>query len=251
MNRTSARSPDIFGIFAGLAAFAILSIGGRIVPDATSSCSPSAAATVPNARSSEPETTKSELASSGNENLARGKQRARDAEATKDASTPTTGQIRDAISAGFGPALTIPPGEKEGALRYFVGDFNGDGFQDVAVAVSSDGNPDFKLVAGVRVSSPRSKSQSDIDLKQHIEGIAIIHGGPGGWEASASLPRFLLVWVGYPSKLAKKHGSVRLKYPLPPQAKGDALFCMGDGSGDGYVYFDGTEYRFKPVGRAD
>jgi hypothetical protein len=136
-------------------------------------------------------------------------------------------------------------------LRYFIGDFNGDGIQDIAVAVSSDGSPDLKLAPGVKISSPKSRSQSAIDLKQHIEAVAIIHGGPGGWEASPSLPRFLLVWVGYPSKLANKHGGARLKYPLPPQAKGDALYCKGDGSGDGYLYFDGTGYRFKLLTRGD
>jgi hypothetical protein len=136
-------------------------------------------------------------------------------------------------------------------LRYFIGDFNGDGVQDVAIAASSEGNPAFQLAPGVKVSSPKSRTQSPADLKQRFEAIAIVHGGPAGWQNSASLQRFLLVWVGYPSKLAPKNSKTRLKVPLPPHAKGDALLCMGEGSGDGYIYFDGTDYRFKLLTRGD
>jgi hypothetical protein len=174
---------------------------------------------------------------------------------------PTQAEVRGAIARLYKDAVIVEPS------RFVVGDFNGDGSQDVAVVVtpatgmlgeinSEVANwiledpqkiviPDPKNATQrlAPIPAPTRVSQSDVLL-------AVLHGhGPAGWRNTESRQTYLLRnAVG--SEIKSESMAACLKATngktIQPKLRGDVI-SETIGAGRGFLYYSGAKYVWYPM----
>jgi hypothetical protein len=169
---------------------------------------------------------------------------------------PTIAQIRNAVARVF--AKTAAP-DTSLPEAYVVGDFNGDGFEDLAVALKvSDGylgeiNDELanwiledprKLALNRTVSTTRPPPAKTVRAEKGDSLLAIIHGiGPQGWRAPEAKQTFLLKNGAGSNILALPADRVRnVPQKLPP-LKGDVI-KENIGSSSGFIFWTGAWYAW-------
>lgn len=174
-----------------------------------------------------------------------------------------TAAVADALRTSFGSAVEAVTAFKP---YYVLGDFNGDGGEDIVIAVRIKGQRG-DLPADVKVYNPfeRPKAVFPADPTANPTlALAIIHGSKAGWRTSRPLEKYLLfgqspvlilnydrVTSGDPNAIKTliellKKGSKRLKdlgWP-PAAAKGDAII-LGTEATDSILYWNGKNYRWE------
>jgi len=166
------------------------------------------------------------------------------------------------IKEKFGPNVTVVSDIKPAE---FKGDFNGDGFQDLAVLVSPKGKRS-ELAAGVNVVVT-SEGPATLPATAVLNGknsLAILHGSATGLKDSPPNALYLIydfAWVGWngaetgglillPKAKQKrdKAGYAAISaenYVSMPKANiGDALVVPTEAGINTLLYWDGKKYRF-------
>ena len=170
---------------------------------------------------------------------------------------PTFDQIRDAVARVFAksaaPATPLPEG-------YVLGDFNGDDFEDLAVAVRvSDGylGEINNELANWLVEDPRnvltnrtgSTTRPPPGKPVHAEKgdslLAIIHGvGPQGWRSSEAKQTFVLKNGAGSNMLVLTAARLRSASQKLPPLKGDVIKeTLGGNSG--FIFWTGARYEWR------
>ena len=159
-------------------------------------------------------------------------------------------QIQTTIRNGFGSKVKI---ESVDGRSYLLGDFNGDGFSDIAVLVNIEEAKGDLKDHGVRYVdadpwSSRNGSQIDplTDDIQNCLGIAIIHGTAVGWGAAEPAGKFMVYNCFSSFRLIRKGQRIRRgggstgPTPIP---KGDSIFLDLESGATAIVYWHGKTYR--------
>jgi hypothetical protein len=168
------------------------------------------------------------------------------------ASNIPPGQIETVVRDGFGPKVRVES-HSGGEPFYLPGDFNGDGFSDVAILVNiEEARAELKSY-GVRYIDidPYSRRNGlQIDPLSHDShnclGIAIIHGTAAGWEAAHPAGRFMVYECFSSFRLIRKGQRIRRgrgsrgRTPVP---KGDSILLDLETGGTALVYWDGRTFR--------
>lgn len=160
------------------------------------------------------------------------------------------GQIQTAIRNGFGSKVKI---ESADGRSYLLGDFNGDGFSDIAVLVNiEEAKADLKQ-HGVKYvdADPWSRgngSQIDplADGIQNCLGIAIIHGTAVGWAVSEPAGKFMIYNCFSSFRIVRKGQRIRRgggSTGRTPILKGDSIFLDLESGATAIVYWNGKTYR--------
>jgi hypothetical protein len=159
-------------------------------------------------------------------------------------------QIHTAIRNGFGPKTKI---ETVDGQSYLPGDFNGDGFSDIAVLLNiEEARADLKD-HGVKFIdadpwSRRNGAQIDpiTDDMFNCLGIAIIHGTAVGWAAAEPAGKFMVYNCFSSFRIIRKGQRLRRgsgsRGPTP-KPKGDSIFLDLESGGTAVVYWNGKTYR--------
>lgn len=150
---------------------------------------------------------------------------------------------------------------------YLTGDFNADGAQDllsvVKLKVAQGQLPkDVRIVKPFGFEGTESPSSS-AGVETTALGLAILHGGKGGWRVGKPAAKYLLMG-GSPLLILTNDNIIanqvkdlmsvipasrarRRKYSefrVPQTARG-AWIMVGTQVGEGLVYWDGKTYRFQ------
>lgn len=161
-------------------------------------------------------------------------------------------QVRSVIRTGFGPKVEV-----ESALSsdpfYLLGDFNGDGFQDIAVLVNIEqARPDLKKhnVKFVDASPWSSTNGRQIDPESQDShnclGVAIIHGTVSGWKGADITDKFMFYDCFSAFRLVRKGQRIRRgsgSQGATPRPKGDSIFLDLESGATALVYWNGKTYR--------
>jgi hypothetical protein len=171
--------------------------------------------------------------------------------------------VNEALNVSFGSSLEAVKAFKP---YYLTGDFNGDGAQDIVIAVRIKGQRS-DLPTDVRVYNPfeRPKAVFPADpTATPTLALAIIHGARGGWQTPPALERYLMfgqspvlilnygrVTSGEPNdaknlmELLKKGSKRMANFGWPPTAaKGDSI-VLGTEATDSILYWNGKNYRWE------
>lgn len=157
-------------------------------------------------------------------------------------------QIESVVHSAFGSNVEV---RAEGSF-YLLGDFNGDGFSDIAVTVNIEEFSNLKShqVKFINIDPYSRLNGSQIDpLADEYHdclGIAIIHGTAEGWKASNPTGKYMVYECFVPFRLVRKGqrirrgGGSRGPTPVP---KGDSILLELETGGTALVYWNGKTYR--------
>lgn len=174
----------------------------------------------------------------------------------KSVAPPSATEIQDAVARVFDKAAKSDTSRNP---SFAVGDFNGDGSEDLAVTVkASEGALDdinnemanWVLEDPRNVPIPSLSNRTPPHRSVRAENgdrlLAIIHGvGPQGWRAPEAKQTFLLKNGGGDRILAQSFGDLRkTSQPLPP-LRGDVLNETLGGK-SGFVFWTGAKYAWWP-----
>jgi hypothetical protein len=161
-------------------------------------------------------------------------------------------QIESAVRSGFGTKVKVES-HLGGEPFCLPGDFNGDGFSDIAVLVNIEEARSELKSYGVRYINidPYSRQNGlQIDPLSHDShnclGIAIIHGTAAGWKAVDSAGKFMVYECFSSFHLIRKGQRIRRgggsggRTPVP---KGDSILLDLETGGTALVYWNGKTYR--------
>lgn len=161
-------------------------------------------------------------------------------------------QIETVVRNGFGSKVRVES-HLGSEPFYLLGDFNGDGFSDIAVLVNIEEAKHALKDHGVKYvdTDPWSRRNgSQIDPMTHdiqnCLGIAIIHGTAVGWAAAEPAGKFMVYNCFSSFRRIRKGqriprgGGSRGRTPVP---KGDSIFLDLETGGTALVYWDGKTYR--------
>ena len=171
---------------------------------------------------------------------------------------PEMSEVTSAIARGFDKSVTIDQGH---APAFVIGDFNGDGSQDLAVVTRASDNAlseinnelaNWTLEDPHEVPVPGTKGADQpqrakpVKAEQNDQLLAIIHGvGVEGWRNSEARQTFLLrnavgaqVTVQAAGKMPE---SPRANVPL----RGDAISETVNGH-RGLIFWTGARYTWAP-----
>ncbi|OLE12028.1 MAG: hypothetical protein AUG89_08505 [Acidobacteria bacterium 13_1_20CM_4_56_7] len=165
----------------------------------------------------------------------------------KSLAQPVTNEF---IQKQFGENCTVLPG-----LRQFIGDFDGDGIDDLVVAakcknpmadrdeldyVVADPFDTFMGFGDVKVTSSFA---SDVPERRGI-AMLIIHGADkDAWQAEKPKAKFLLINLPFKTLTVKKY-SLKKKAVL-------GIYMEEQGAGESnssVIYWDGKKYRYVQLG---
>lgn len=163
---------------------------------------------------------------------------------------PSESEVRESIAKNFGSKLKVIT---ESPPYYLLGDFNGDGFRDIAVAVNPEGAREEIKNAGVKYldvdpgseTNGRELNLSDAEFKYCV-GVAIMHGTAEGPVLQNPGAKYFFYQCFIPFKLVPRSTKIRrfrgLKQP-PPTLKGDAIYLYLETDAASVVYWTGRTYR--------
>jgi len=174
--------------------------------------------------------------------------------ASKPSAPPNPTEIRATVARVFEKAATPDVSLPQ---AFAVGDFNGDGSEDLAVAVKADegslGDINNEL-ANWSLEDPRSVPISSLsnrvppNKRAHVEKgdtlLAIIHGiGPEGWRAADAKQTYVLKNGAGSKLLAQPSAAIRKSSKKVPQLRGDVLNETIGGKA-GFVFWTGAKYAW-------
>jgi hypothetical protein len=175
--------------------------------------------------------------------------------AKKSGPPPSPAEIKDTLARVFDKSATADESRNP---AFAVGDFNGDGSDDLAVAVTVSENSlreinnelaNWTLEDPQNVTSPKPGSTTPPPPKpaRAEKGdslLAIIHGvGPEGWRSADARQTFLLKNGAGANILTQSHEAVRhSKQKLPP-IRGDVI-NETIGSKAGFLFWNGAKYAW-------
>jgi hypothetical protein len=170
------------------------------------------------------------------------------------------GQIEAVVRDGFGPRVKVES-QLGSEPFYLLGDFNGDGFSDMAVLVNiEEAGADLKGhgVKFINVDPYSRRNGLQIDPLSHDSqnclGIAIVHGTAAGWKAAKPAGRFMVYECFSSFRLIRKGQRIRRgggssgRTPVP---KGDSILLDLETGGTALTYWDGRTYRGFGIGGGD
>jgi hypothetical protein len=178
--------------------------------------------------------------------------------ANKSSTPPNPTEIRDTVARVFEKAATPDPSRP----GFAVGDFNGDGSEDLAVAVKPGENSlseinnelanwlleDPRTVVINTASTVRPPPVKPVRAEKGDSLLAIIHGvGPQGWRNPAAKQTFLLkngagsnMTVLAVKDLTASNGKAKL-----PPLRGDTISETVGGKA-GILFWTGAKYAWHP-----
>ena len=159
--------------------------------------------------------------------------------------------LTTAIRKNFGSKLRIVSDTKP---FYLLGDFNGDGFTDIAVLVNPEGAQQELKLNGVKyidVEPSSTTNGKELELEsatfQYCLGVAIMHGAKEGWGLAKPGAKYLFYECFIPFRLMPKSTRIRRRYrsvrETPPKLKGDAIYLYLERDAASIVYWTGKSYR--------
>jgi hypothetical protein len=174
--------------------------------------------------------------------------------ASRPSAPPNPTEIRDTVARVFEKSATPDVSRTPG---FAVGDFNGDGSEDLAVAIkvneSSLGDINNEL-ANWSVEDPRSLSLASLSnrvppiKRERVEKgdtlLAIIHGvGAEGWRATEAKQTYVLKNGAGSKLLAQSSEAIRKASKKLPQLRGDVLNETIGGKA-GFIFWTGAKYAW-------
>jgi hypothetical protein len=179
----------------------------------------------------------------------------------KQSMPPKPSEVREAVARVFEKVATPDTASSPG---FVVGDFNGDGSEDLAVAVKpNEGalpevnsevanwileDPKKVFVPG-RDTAPRAPGKP-VQAESDDTLLAIVHGiGPTGWRNREARQTFLLknaVGTGMMTQPAKTLQAVNEKQKLPP-FRGDTIRMTIERK-SGVLFWTGAKYAWYSLG---
>lgn len=178
---------------------------------------------------------------------------------------PTPGEVRNAIARMYKDSVIVDTG------RFFVGDFNGDGWQDVAVVVKPAQGMLAELnneVANWILEDPQKvvlpdPTKTTQQLSPHTEPtrveqsdmlLAVLHGyGPAGWRDPQARQTYLLKnAVGNNMKAERLAEALQIvpRNASLPKLRGDVISEAIAGE-PRLLYYTGAKYAWYRINRAD
>src|SRR5438270_4049852 len=169
---------------------------------------------------------------------------------------PTASDVVHAVEAAFRGTVVIPNRNKP---KFLLGDFNGDGYEDLAVIVRPDPEKLEAInseTAGWIIRDPRkiifpkpgqsvgkeTGRRKPEKVRPSDVMLAVVHGvGPMGWRGPLLQQVFLLRNVAATSFAAERSPGL-----VWQPGNGDVIRETLAGS-EGYVYWVGTGYAWQPI----
>ena len=162
----------------------------------------------------------------------------------------TLEEITYAITNGFGSKMRVVTDTQP---FYLLGDFNGDGYSDLAVLVNPEEAKAELKQHGVRYvdvdpSSSNNGKESDPESAtfQYCLGIALMHGGEREWSTPPPEGKYLFYECFIPFRLVPK-ATIIHRYrggrKRPPRLRGDGIYLYLERDAGSIVYWTGTTYR--------
>ena len=163
---------------------------------------------------------------------------------------PSASEVTESITKNFGSQVKVIT---ESPPYYLTGDFNGDGFRDIAVTVNPEGAQQEIKNAGVKYIDVDPSSETngqelnvtDAEFKYCV-GVAIMHGTADGPVLEKPGAKFLFYECFIPFKLIPRSTKLRRfrgeKQP-PPKLKGDAIYLYLERDAVAVIYWTGRTYR--------
>ena len=159
-------------------------------------------------------------------------------------------ELTASIKNNFGASVRVAT---ESSPYYLVGDFNGDGFKDIAVLIyPKDAQADLEA-AGVKyieVDPSSPQNGHELNLKgatfNYCAGVAVMHGTKEGVLQSPGAKHFFYECFT-PFRLVPRATTIRNRYrsvkERPPKLKGDAFYLYLERDASSLVYWTGKTYR--------
>jgi hypothetical protein len=157
-------------------------------------------------------------------------------------------KISSTIHDQFGPKLKI---YNDTSPYYLRGDFNGDGFGDIAVLVKAEeGKEDLKThkikYIDINPFNGSNGKEKDpvVDIGEGCLGIALIHGTAAGWEAPGA--KYIFYECFSPFRLVRKGQKIsrgRASEGPTPVPAGDSIQLDLENGATVLVYWNGKAYR--------
>jgi hypothetical protein len=165
-------------------------------------------------------------------------------------------EVESLLKQEFGSQLTVA---EMGSGTYVIGDFNNDGFEDLAVPVNFERDRSEVKSHGVIVIdldpySPNNGQQIDpTEIKmQNCLGLAIMSGSSAGWKQPAA--KFLSYQCFSSLKLQPKGRAIvaaKGSKRRSPRLIGDSVVLDLENGGQTLVYWSGTTFRAFPLRSGD
>ncbi|HET6979490.1 MAG TPA: hypothetical protein VFI24_24365 [Pyrinomonadaceae bacterium] len=152
-------------------------------------------------------------------------------------------QISDLVHRELGSKVSVDD--------YLGGDFNGDGFADLAINVSVDDARDELQQHGIRYVDvdPRGKTngrQGPFPEWHHCAAVVFLHGSSKKWDPNSITQKFLIYecftpfsFIPHGQRIRRGNGSVG----PTPKPKGDSVLLHLESGGTLLVYWNGRTYR--------
>ncbi|HZS45281.1 MAG TPA: hypothetical protein VFC63_09290 [Blastocatellia bacterium] len=174
---------------------------------------------------------------------------------------PTEDEVKDLVSRIFENDVVL---DSTGASEFIVGDFNGDGFEDIAITVKPAQGKTVDLnseVANWTIGAPRKVEVTDVvsavkrlpanSLPERIDSadqlLAVIHGfGPNGWRDPNARQAYLLknvVGKDVKSRTSKDLPQSVLAKPIFTKHAGDVITEVLDAQ-PGFIFWNGSQYAW-------
>jgi hypothetical protein len=160
----------------------------------------------------------------------------------------TLDKIASTIRNQFGPKLKVL---EDTSRNYLQGDFNGDGFVDIAVQVRvAEGMEDLKShkVKYIDISpydgSNGQEKEPVSGMWDNCVGVAVIHGAAAGWDTPAAKYIFFECFSDF--RMIRKSQNIRRGRAATgptPVPKGDSIQLDLETCGTMLVYWNGKTYR--------
>lgn len=181
------------------------------------------------------------------------------AQSNPSPTAPDVAEVANAIARVFGKSAKV---DQNHSPVFFVGDFNGDGSQDLAVVTKAndDALPEINndlanwtLEDPHEVPLPGSKAAAQprppksVKAERNDQLLAIIHGvGPEGWRNTDARQTFLLRNAAGMNATLQTAAQLRDSPPIPKLSlQGDAISEMVNGH-RGLIFWTGAKYAWAP-----
>lgn len=162
--------------------------------------------------------------------------------APKPSSDVPLEQLKSVVHSGFGSNVKV---SSDGAF-YLLGDFNGDGFSDIAVKVNvEEAGSDLKSHQVKFINIDNGAQIDPLSHEyHHCLGIAITHGTAEGWKVSNPTGKYMVYECFSSFRLFRKGQRIRhdsgSREPTPVR-KGDSILLDLETGGAALVYIAALE----------